>query len=204
MLATQKVRGFSLIEMMITMSILLIASAIATLSIQPALKATRVNAGYNTVLGVLRQARDNSIAQRQVLIITFNNAAVPNTVTVTQGLTGNVLNTYSMPSDVAFQVVAGFPTSQVGFPLTPDAFGNGATAIDFDQNIVGGVKNTIYFQPDGSAQDLNGSINNGVVYIARNGDLSTARAITVWGATGRLRGWHLYTNAGGTYYWRQQ
>ena len=203
-MATRKVRGFSLLEMMIAMAILLIASAISVISIQPALKAARVNAAYNTALGVLRQARDNAIGQRQVFIVTFNNVPNPNTITVTQGLTGNLLNTYVLPTDVTFQVLPGFPTSQVTYPITPDAFGTGGTAIDFDQNIAGGVKTTLYFQPDGSAQDVNGNINNGVVYIARNGDLNNARAITLWGATGRMRGWHMYTDAGGTYYWRQQ
>jgi len=200
----RRMRGFSLLEMMAVIAIMLIASAITAMSIQPALKAARVTSGYNTALGVLRQARDNSIGQRQVFIVTFSNAAVPNTVTITQALTGNVLYTYTLPSDVLFTVVAGFPTSPVAFPMTPDGFGVGATPIDFDQNIVGGIKNMIYFQPDGSAQDVNGAINNGVVYITRAGDLYDARAITVWGATGRLRGWHMYTNAGGTYYWREQ
>ena len=203
MLATRKTRGFSLIEMMVAVAILLIASAISVISIQPALKAARVNQGYNTALGVLRQARDNSIGQRQVFIVTFNAGGNPDNITITQALTGNVLYTYTLPSDVLFTVVPGFPTSQAAFPLTPDGFGVGATAIDFDQNIVGGIKNVIYFQPDGSAQDVNGSINNGVVYITRAVDLSDARAITLWGATGRLRGWHMYTQ-GATYYWREQ
>ena len=47
------------------------------------------------------------------------------------------------------------------------------------------------------------TLNNGVVYIARTGFIDTSRAITLWGATGRLRGWRAYKNAG-KYYWRQQ
>ena len=63
------------------------------------------------------------------------------------------------------------------------------TAIDFDQGIVAGAKNVIYFYPDGSAADVLGNVNNGVVYIARPGFIDSSRAITLWGATGRLRGW---------------
>ena len=66
----------------------------------------------------------------------------------------------------------------------------------------GGDKTTVFFMPDGSAQDLNNNINNGVVYLARPGELYSATAITVWGATGRLRGWKL-TNSGGPQ-WKQQ
>lgn len=203
MLATRKTRGFSLIEMMVVVAILLIATAFSVISIGPALKASRVTTAYNTVLGAMRQARDNSIGQRQVFIVTFNPGANPDNVTITQALTGTVLYTEALPSDVFFTVVPGFPVSQVAFPMTPDGFGVGATAVDFDQNIVGGIQNAIYFQPDGSAQDVNGNINNGVVYITRTGDLNDARAITLWGATGRMRGWHMYTQ-GANYYWREQ
>jgi hypothetical protein len=64
------------------------------------------------------------------------------------------------------------------------------------------VKYIIYFLPDGSGQDLNGNINNGVLYIARAGDLYSSHAITFWGATGRIRGWRLFQN-GANPYWRQ-
>jgi len=92
------------------------------------------------------------------------------------------------------------------FPTTPDGFGVGATAIDFDQGVAGGVKNVIYFYPDGSAEDVNGNVNNGVVYLALLGNagyFKSSRAITLWGATGRVRAWRLESNAG-AYYWRQQ
>jgi hypothetical protein len=46
-------------------------------------------------------------------------------------------------------------------------------------------------------------VNNGVVYLAMPGFINTSRAITLWGATGRLRGWHIYLS-GAKYYWRQQ
>jgi len=56
---------------------------------------------------------------------------------------------------------------------------------------------------DGSAADALANVNNGVIYVTRPGDINNARAITLWGATGRLRGWHIYKNAA-KYYWRQQ
>jgi hypothetical protein len=61
----------------------------------------------------------------------------------------------------------------------------------------------IYFYPDGSAEDVIGNVNNGVVYVAMPGFVNTSRAITLWGATGRLRGWRINRN-GANYYWRQQ
>lgn len=196
----ERMRGFSLIEMMAVIAIGLIVSAYAVMTLQPDAQNSRVTDAYNTSLMVLRQARDISIAQRQTYYVTFtHNEAPPDTITITQGGTGTVVNTYQLPLDLAFTTVTGIPT---GAGLTPDGFGNGGTAIDFDQGISGGNKNVVYFYPDGSAQDVNGNINNGVLYIARPGVLFTSRAITVWGATGRLRGWRLYMN-NNTTYWRQ-
>lgn len=190
-------RGFTLLELLIVISILIVATVISVMSLQPALKQARVNNAYNTVLGALRQARDTSVNQRAVYILSF---IPPGTITITQGDTGIVTATYSLPFDISFRAEPGIPNTAA---TTPDQFGTGSAAIDFDQNVSGGIKTQIYFQPDGSAQDVNSNINNGVVYIARPGDLYSSRAITVWGATGRLRGWRLY-NGGGVNAWRKQ
>lgn len=196
-----RMRGFSLLEMMAVIGIVFIVAGYAVMTLQPDLQESRVTNAYNTTLMALRQARDISVAQRQVYYLTFtHNSAPPDTITITNGGDGSVVSTYQLPLDMAFTVVAGIPT---GNGQTPDGFGNGGTAIGFDQGINGGSPNVVYFHPDGSAQDVNGNINNGVVYIARPGVLLSSRAITVWGATGRLRGWRLYLNAGNNSYWRQ-
>lgn len=198
-MVSRRTQGFSLIELMIVIAIFLAASAMAVLGLRPALQQARVANAYNITLAAMRQARDISVAQRQIYYVTFNNAVVPSTISITQGSTGIVTATYALPSDVGFTALAGLPLS----PKTPDGFGNGGLAIDFDQGIAGGAKNMVYFYPDGSGEDVLGNINNGVVYLARLGDLYSSRAITLWGATGRMRGWRLYNNAG-TPYWRQQ
>ena len=208
-------RGFSLIEMMTTVTIILIVSGILVAGLQPAIQYSHVNNAYNITLSAIRQTRDNAVAQRQEYSVTFSNAAVPNTVIITQTGNGNVLATYQLPSDMRFMVVGGFPNSVA---TVPDGFANGGTLapIAFDQGIAGGVQNVIYFLPDGTGQDVNGNINNGVIYIARCtdpatnpcpaggviGDINSGHAITVWGATGRIRGWRLFYT-GGTPYWRQ-
>jgi prepilin-type N-terminal cleavage/methylation domain-containing protein len=192
-------RGFSLLETMAVIAIGTVATTMAVMSLQPALKAARVDNGYNITLAAIRQTRDFAVGQRQQYSVTFSNAAIPNTVTITQAGNGNVVATYQLPTDVTFVNVAGIPT---GATTVPDGFGTGSLAIGFDQGITGGVQNVIYFMPDGTGQDVNGNINNGVIYIARAGELYSSHAITVWGATGRLRGWRLYNNSG-TAFWRQ-
>ena len=200
---SRRMRGFSLIEMMVVVCLILIVAGFSIMAIQPSLKQGRVTQGYNATLMAMRQARDIAVAQRQIYFVTLNGVAVPNQITITQGSTGLVTATYKLPDDVAFDAEPGLPTSPIVPPTTPDGFGAGATAIDFDQGIAAGAKNVIYFYPDGSATDVAGNINNGVVYITRPGDINNSRAITLWGATGRLRGWHVY-KTGANYYWRQQ
>ena len=186
---------------MIVVALIMIASGIFFISLQPALKDTRVTSAYNTTLMTLRRAREAAIAERRTYVITFNNAVVPNTITMTQAATGQVVTVQTLPNDITFQALVGIP---ITLATTPDHFGAGGTAIDFDQGVAGGAKNVICFNPDGSAQDVNSNSNNGVVYLARSADLYSSRAITVWGATGRLRGYRLYPNGAGGSLWRQQ
>ncbi|MGC2181691.1 MAG: hypothetical protein WA637_00260, partial [Terriglobales bacterium] len=125
----------------------------------------------------------------------------PNSITITRAATGQVTSTITLPTDITFRAEPGIPNT---LATTPDHFGTGSPAIDFDQGVAGGAKNVVFFNPDGSAQDINSNTNNGVIYLARSGSLYTSRAITVWGSTGRLRGYRLYPKAGGGSIWRQQ
>ena len=204
MMASPKERGFSLVELMVVIGLILLVASFSWMAIQPSLRQSRVTSATNTLIMAMRLARDTAIGQRQIYFVTLqNNGVNPSSITITQGSTGNVIETFFLPFDITYAALPGIPTSQGVFPTTPDRFGTGGTAIDFDQGIAGGAKNVLYFYPDGSAQDVNGNTNNGVVYIARANDLYSSRAITVWGATGRMRSWRLYPN-GGSNYWRQQ
>jgi prepilin-type N-terminal cleavage/methylation domain-containing protein len=195
---SHNMRGFSIIEMMIVVVIALIASGIAFMSVGPIINQAHVTNAYSITLGALRTAREQAVGTRRVYIVAFNNTVTPNTVSITQGNTGAVIATYALPTDTSFVVQSVFPNPG------PDSFGAGNVAVDLDQGVVGASATdttSVYFYPDGSAQDSNQNTNNGVIYIGRAGDKSTARAITIWGATGRLRGWRL--NKGATYFWGQ-
>jgi Tfp pilus assembly protein FimT len=193
--------GYSVLEMMMVVAIAIICATFGVMSLQPALKQNRVTNGYNTALMTLRRAREAAIAERRVYMVTFT---APRTVSITQTATGIVTFSTTLPTDIAFDAEPGIPNTAA---TTPDGFGLGPAtgAIDFDVNVGTGGANTVYFYPDGSARDVNNIINNGVVYVARPGELTSSRAITVWGLTGRIRGWRIYQNASaGTYYWGQQ
>lgn len=208
-MASTKTGGFSLTEMMIVLSVLLILSAFAVMSLQPTLQAEHVNNAYNTTLTSLRRAREAAAGDMRIYVVSFSGPVTgvnPNggTITVTQNSTsGAVLFTATLPSDVTFHVESGVPTSPITAPTTPDGFGSAANTFDFNQGIGAAGGTTVYFYPDGSAHDINGNINNGVVYLGRPGYLNTCRAITIWGSTSRIRGWRLYQK-GTTWSWSQQ
>lgn len=201
--------GFSLLEMVMVMAIATVAASITFLSLQPALKQQRVTNAYNTVLSAMRQARDNAIGQRAAYTVTFSTASVPHTIRIEPTFAGfqGALSpaTYSLPNDVRFDNEPGIPTNN---QFVPDRFGTASNAVDFGytgQGVGVGGSKVLYFCPDGSAQDspqCTGNVNNGVVYIARPGELYSSRAITLWGATGRIRGWRLYTSGGAV--WQRQ
>jgi prepilin-type N-terminal cleavage/methylation domain-containing protein len=211
---TSRASGFSLLEMMAVVAIMIIVATISFMSLQPMMKHQRVNNAYNTVLSAMRQARDNSIAQRTSYVVTLSTGTTPHSITVAPvfaGFQGALAPaTYSLPLDVNFRNEPGIPNTNNN---TPDSFGTGSNAIDFGytgQGVGTGGKNIIYFCPDGSAQDgaggagqCSGNFSNGVVYIARPGELTSSRALTVWGATGRIRGWRLYDGGGGPAWERQ-
>jgi Tfp pilus assembly protein FimT len=201
-MSKRRMRGFSIIELMIVVTIMMIMAGISVMTLQPALKQLHMSNAYNTTLSTMRLARQMAIGKRDIYSVTFNNAVIPNTITITDldPVSPTTVETVTIPPDTAFTTVSGIPTTTAA---APDHFGTGGVAIAFDQGITPGVPNVIYFMPDGSAQDAGNNINNGVIYIARPGVVQSSKAITLWGATGRLRGWRLDGNVS-PYQWNQQ
>ena len=195
-----KNRGFSLLEMVIAIAIGLTMAAVTFIALMPLFNQSHVDAAYDTTLSVIRNYRSQAITQSKRYIISF---AAPGTITVQYWGVGVPVSpapvtvaTYTLPPDIQFTVQAGFPTN------APDGFGAGTTAIDFDQGMGLGSQNYVMFMPDGSSQDALGNYNSGVVYLGRPGDLYSSRAVSVFGTTGRVRGWRLYNQNGNT--WVQQ
>jgi prepilin-type N-terminal cleavage/methylation domain-containing protein len=201
--------GFSLIEMMMVVALVIVMASITFVSLVPLMKQQRVINAYNTTLSVMRQARDNAIAQRTSYQVVFSTTTSPHSITVTPRVTftgDQPTTSYQLPTDVFFLA----PPTGTAAPET--GFGTGANAIDFGYtasgNAGGVAAYTIYFCPDGSSQTAStcNGVNNwdgGVVYLGRTGEVLSERAITLWGGTGRIHGWRLYPNGAG-YQWLRQ
>jgi prepilin-type N-terminal cleavage/methylation domain-containing protein len=197
-----RTRGFSLLEMIIVVCISLIAAAIASMMMRPVMRGARADSAYQITLSQLRNARNLAITNRKTYMVVF---AAPRTITTTRldaGVPTTLITSVTLPLDITFNNLVGIPNTNA---TTPDNMGTGAKAIDFDINVGGGGSGTIYFWPDGTTKDINGNLNSGIVYTARNGDLLSSRAVTLFGATGRSRGWRLVsTTIANQYKWVQQ
>jgi prepilin-type N-terminal cleavage/methylation domain-containing protein len=203
-MTSMKQRGFSLLEMLVTVSIGLIIGGMTFITMMPLLNKTHIDSAYDTTLMVLRNTRHLAITQGHEYIVTFNSGTGTMTVQYQPPPSAGSLiypalqfvNTYSIPTDTRFALHSGSPT---GSAKAPDGFGTGASAVDFGYTPVGGTggSSTIAFMPDGSARDATspgngGNYSSGVVYLTRpTGVIGDSRAITVWGTTGRIRGWGL-------------
>jgi prepilin-type N-terminal cleavage/methylation domain-containing protein len=187
-----KQKGFSLIELLVVMAIALIIAGYAAINLQQGLKNARIANAYDTLISELRNGRELAVDRRQTSRVTFT---APNTITTATkdvGLaTYTTQRTITIGNDLQFQCILGIPNTAT---TVPDGFGAGATAIDFNGGAV------VNFQPDGTAVDGTGAPANGVVYIARTGDIASSRAVTLFGSTGRLKGWRLQKN-GATWTW---
>jgi prepilin-type N-terminal cleavage/methylation domain-containing protein len=188
-----KHRGFSLLELLIVVSIGLTMASITFIAMKPLLNENHVDQAYDTTLSVMRNYRNQSITSSVRYIVFFTP---PGTLTVQRwnyalpvSPAPVTVATYTVPSDIQFAVQAGFPNPG------PDNFGTGTIPNTVTNCALVG-QNCLIFYPDGSAQDDLGNFNSGVIYLTRPGDLYSSRALSIFGTTGRIRGWRLYKQAG--------
>ena len=148
--------------------------AITSTSIGHLLERSRGDAALAGVLSQLRQARDLATNRRRTIQVDF---VAPNEVRTTQldipnGTT--LINQFFLEGNVQFVQFAGVPD-------TPEGFG-AATAVDFDNE-------TPYFIVDGMLVDGSGAALSGTVFLGLQNEPSSARAATVFGGTGQVRGY---------------
>jgi prepilin-type N-terminal cleavage/methylation domain-containing protein len=177
--------GFSMMELLIVVSIVLIVTAISITQLRPNLQNARIDAAMRQVLETLRQAREYSIANRRYVQLKFpatNQLQLIQLDTLTPGAGGinPVLDTVTLSPPLIFTLD--------GMPDTPDAYGNGGPI--YFEGIVNGPVGGMVFQSDGEFLDGATFLPiNGTVFLGVTGQQSTARAVTVLGTTGRVRGW---------------
>jgi Tfp pilus assembly protein FimT len=171
----QKNAGFSLVETAILLSLMTIVAGIALVNMPGILPGMRANAAMNQTVAQLRAGRELAVAQRRNIELRFvgNNQIQLVRRDVPAGTT--LLSTVELENNVQFLLFGGIPD-------TPDSFGN-SSAVDFS-----GAATLVYLS-DGTLVDGQGDPLSGSVFLGLPNRPETARAVTILGATGRVRGY---------------
>lgn len=186
-------QGFSLIELMVVIAIVMVIGAMAIVQLQPALQQNRAAAGAAQVKSALRQGRETAVSARRTVQVQFftgapcqvNTACIVLTRLDPPANVPTVILTLPIERSVQFTL---FP----GEPDTPENWGNGS-AIEFG-GVAGGPP-TMTFQSDGSFTDGNGNPINGTVFLGIPNYRTTAMALTILGGTGRVHSYRCPSTA---------
>ena len=176
-------RGISVIDMMVTLSVMAIVGSMGTMQIATVRQSMQSDGAMRLAMAQLNTAREMAITQRRNMEVRFvgNNWLQIVRNDVPSGTT--VLTNVAFEGNAQYSLVSGVSD-------TPDGFGN-SSAISF------GSAATIMFATDGTLIDNNGSPVNGTVFLSIANIPKSVRAVTVLGATGRVRGYR-WTGLGWT------
>jgi type II secretory pathway pseudopilin PulG len=159
--------------MLIVIVIIGIIAAMAMYSIVGALPNIKVNNGLTVAMSVVKNGKYLATSQRRnyQLLFAGNTQIWLRRLEVPAGFTDQPV--VQLPGEVRFVLIAGIPD-------TPDGYGNCA-AICFPGTL------TQTYLSNGQFVDTAGAPLNGTIYVGIPGDTATQRAITITGATGRIR-----------------
>jgi prepilin-type N-terminal cleavage/methylation domain-containing protein len=174
-MVTRSQSGFSLVEIVLTVAILAVMFGLAAGVTMSTVNATRADGSTVAVLNILDLARTQATSERREMQLVFT---LPNKIEIFR---------VEVPAGTTLVATRILENQQeflkfTGVPDTPDAFGN-ASAIWF------GATPTIRFTSDGSLLDSSGDPVNGSLFLGVQNKRETARAVTIFGATGLVRTW---------------
>jgi prepilin-type N-terminal cleavage/methylation domain-containing protein len=168
--------GFTLVEMLMVIAVLGVVCAMA-IGIMPSMvNSARADSSVTAAITAVELARDRAIGERRDFLLTFTT---PNKIQVSR------IGVSTEPTTVVMNTVLdnGLTYMQfTGIPDTPDAFGSSGP-------IAFGLTPTIEFTSDGSLLDASGDPVNGTVFFGDPARASSARALTIFGATGLVGVW---------------
>ena len=198
--------GFSLLEALIVVAVMLVLAGFAIIQSFGSMQSYRANAAMDTIISQLRVARQMAISQRRNVQITFSTGSSPQSITYTvRADPGDTI--VPAPVTVPLNPMVMF-TSVPSETDTPMQFGTcgGAFGVCIGQGAQGasvsnGPPSGMFFTSTGQFTDSTfNSPMNGTVFLAIQGEVPTARAVTIMGGTGRIRS---YTWVGGSTSWTE-
>jgi len=174
-------RGFSLVEVLVVVALISIGSAVALVQMRSSMQILDADRACDLVMTQLRYARQIAVDQRRNVLVEFlGNNEMKATRQDGGGVT-TVIYDVTLPAGFTFSM-------PMGVADTPDGYSPGVTAAVYFNGETSGT-----FLGDGVFVNGAGNLLNGAVF-TMGGSGSTARAVTLNGASGRTKTYTL--NAG--------
>jgi prepilin-type N-terminal cleavage/methylation domain-containing protein len=172
--------GYSAVELLIVMSALVILSTIAVMGWRGTNQSFLATAGMDDVVGQLRTARQLAISERRTIEIVFNG---PNQIQLTpETTTGAQVAPNPFPP-----VILSSGVQFIYFATGDTPMGFGTCAAVCLRALNAAPATPVHFVSNGSLTDNNNNFVNGTIFLGLPGQKGTARAVTILGATGRVR-----------------
>ena len=156
-----------------TIGIVGAVTAVTVMHFGSARQSVKGDGVMRLVRAQLNTARELSISQRRTMQLQFPAQNILQVVRQDVPGGGTVVGAVLFESGAQYMVMPGLPD-------TPDGFGR-TKAVDF------GSATTVMFTSDGSFVDQAGKPVNGTIFVGLPDEPLSARAITIVGATGRVR-----------------
>lgn len=166
-------RGFTLLEAIVTIAILSVASALSVAVLTPSIAMTRVDSEVKRIVGLMQLARETAITrQRDVELAVDEENGILTLTRIEDGVLEPFM-TVALESGVRI----------VRFEGTGDAPDQvaGEGAVEF-----GGAERMLFIS-DGSVVDEADVPVSGAIFLGLPGQAHTARVITLTGTTARPR-----------------
>jgi Tfp pilus assembly protein FimT len=167
--------GYSLVEAGIVIMAMLIIASFALPEFNTMRRRMSGDAALNQTVAQLRHGRELAISQRRNIELRFADERRIDLVRLEIPNGSTVLSNVILDGNVEFRLFDDLPD-------TPDSFGKGS-AVDF-----GGTER-LTFLSDGTLVNDDGNPVNGSVFLGLADHAETARAVTIIGSTGRVRGY---------------
>ena len=160
--------------------VIAIVSTMAVFQIGVSRPAALGDGALRVLLSQMNAARELAITQRRNMRLTFTNGSQVQIIREeVPGPTLTTIRTVVFESGVQFGLITGLPD-------TPDTFGN-ATSVVFASAT--GTPPEVKFTPEGILVNQDGLTLNGSVFVAIPNQALSARSVTIFGSTGRIRGY---------------
>jgi len=182
-------QGFSAVELLIVILVIAIIIVLALPQIISSRRLFKFAGVQRQVVGLVREARQEAVAQRTPITLGYDNAS--KTFTLTKG-------TFGAPGDSRNRVVQlageGASPNEIIYGRPPEvstaALGDGTNLTPLTGNNL-----EITFQPDGSVVDAsNNPQNKALFFYSSETPAETAFGISVLGAGGRAKLWRYSPN----------